>query len=398
MIDVMSIAELKELQAKILFSSTDKVNKITPGSVTNGFIHANAKTAQKILKDIALAQSHFYPSETYGQYLDNIALHHGVGGRLGALPSFVCVRLIAEPNTFYPKNDTKISGVSGVEFVLKQDVTVDQVGYNYGYFESVGVGGLTNVESLTLNKLTPQPQGHKFAINEYQATGGRDIEGDDEFRYRIQNSFNIASTGTLSKLEQVFRLSNSNVLRLFNYGSNQNGKIKIGVLSQNGSYFTEQEFNNMLSGYRSFLSMSEINTEFNTEVAVQLVNVLWQPVDISFRCQIETGADLQAIRTEAQFRASKYLDFRFWKPTQKVEWDDLLGLMKKIPKILYIPDTTFVPNVDVGVQYGKLPRIRGFQIRDLEGNILTDSNNILQPIFFPKETDFYYNKLILRNL
>jgi len=59
-----------------------------------------------------------------------------------------------------------------------------------------------------------------------------------------------------------------------------------------------------------------------------------------------------------------------------------LQIVKNVVGVDYVPDEFFSPNTDIELPIGQLPRIRGFIMRDLSGNILFDSGNNLAPIFY----------------
>ena len=203
-IEPQNIEDLKRVFSKIVFSRTDKITKITPGSVVNGFAFGTSKLAQKAIKDIALAQSHFYPDAAYSTHLDNIATFYGISPRFGAIGSSTYVRLTGLPGTVYNAGSI-ISGASGQTFVLAEAVTIGDAGYIYAIASSQNVGKATNIDSFDLNDITPIPAGHEFVTNEFAAYGGRDIEDDDAFRERIKNAINELSRGTIEMLNQVFQ-------------------------------------------------------------------------------------------------------------------------------------------------------------------------------------------------
>lgn len=397
-IQVPTIEEAKQIQAKILFSVTDEVTKITEGSVLNGMFFGTAKLFQKSVKDISIAQAHYYPDYAYGAYLDNIALQYGLPPRFGALGSSLYVRVEAAPGTTYTSGNHTVSGLSGINFTVDSTVTVGDAGFAYLKCSSVETGSQTNVNPLSLNKITNPPVGHLAVVNEYKGIGGRDAESDAEFRFRIKNSFNIAATGTISKLEQVFLIYNPNVLRVFNYGSSGTGKVRLAVLAQNASEFVDVELLEMFKNFRAFLSMSEINLDYILNNGIELVNVDWYPVDVSFQCQLKAGYNADEVRRLAQVRIGKYIDYRIWKLGQRVEWDNLLQIVKETEGVDYVPDVTFTPGSDIIVEYGKLPRVRGFEMRDMNGAVISDGGGVLNPVYYPKERQFTFIYNILRSL
>lgn len=398
LIKPQSLEKLKEMFVKVVFSRTDKITKVTDGSVVNAFAHGNAKLAQKALKDIALAQSHFYPDTAYGQYLDNIATMYGISPRFGALGSSTYVRLVGDPGTTYISGTHVFSGSNGLNWDLDSNITIGADGFTYAKISSQTTGLNTAMNALTINKVTPIPVGHQYVINEYMAVGGRDVENDDQFRNRIKDAINILARPTLSYLLQAMLKFQPNVLRVFNYGSNGLGKIKLGIATVDGSNLTTIELNDLTENIKPWLALSELNPDGLDNVGVELVNIDWEPFDISFRCELNPLYNPDQVRVNAQLRINKYLDYRTWTSGDKIEWDDLLQIVKTTEGVVYVPDQYFFPNQDQSTDFSKLPRIRGFQMLDINGAIISNGSNTLNPVFYPVEADFSFISTVLANL
>lgn len=58
-----------------------------------------------------------------------------------------------------------------------------------------------------------------------------------------------------------------------------------------------------------------------------------------------------------------------------------------------MPDEYFFPNYDESVPVNQLPRIRGFVMRDLQGNILYDAGSNLSPLFYPAQAEDLFRGL-----
>ncbi len=390
--------ELKEILAKITFSRTDKITKITDGSVNSGIFFGIAKLGQKALKDVAVVQAHFFPDDAFGDQLDEVAEIHGIPPRQSQLGSATYIRLFAASGTTYVAGAHVISGSSGIQFDLVDTVVIGGEEFGYGRIESQTQGADTNVGAITLDSITAAPAGHQSLINEYKATGGRDIEDDTSFRQRIKDAYNIAVTGTIPKLEQIFLIFNPKVLRVYNHGTNGNGKIELGIATQNAQDLSVGELDELLENVKEFLSMSEINLDYLTTVGVTVRNIDWFPVDIGFRVQLAGGFSADDVRRRAQIRVNKIIDYRTWRLGQVVEWDDLLQAVKDTEGVLYVPDNFFTPNNDLPVDFGQLPRIRGFEMRDLDGVVISDDGGVLDPSFFPKSVEYAFNRNVLRTL
>lgn len=391
---ITPVNELKLMFLEILMNKTDKINDIGSESVLNGIAYGCAKVGQKCLVNQAVVEGHIFPDTAYGVYLDNLAAIRGVSPRFGAAASSTYIRLIADEGTTYLKDVHTFTSTSGVTFSLEEDVVIGINGYAYAKVRCNKEGLDTNVDPLSINKVNPIPTGHLACTNEYRATGGRDEEDDDLFRQRIKDSINQLARTTISYLEQVFMKINPNVLRIHKGGIDSDGRLNLIVVSVNGQNFTEDEFNEILSRSEEYLSLSEL-LRSSTDYALKLNNVDWLPVDVEFRVDIDPAYDQEQVRREIQIQMSKLFDYRFWTYGDKVEWENLLFAAKNVDGVRYVPDTHFYPHADINVPKYRLPRIRGFVMRDLNGNIIEDNGGVLSEVYYPNEIDYSFQSSVL---
>lgn len=391
---ITPVNELKLMFLEILMNKTDKINDIGSESVLNGIAYGCAKVGQKCLVNQAVVEGHIFPDTAYGVYLDNLAAIRGVSPRFGAAASSTYIRLIADEGTTYLKDVHTFTSTSGVTFSLEEDVVIGINGYAYAKVRCNKEGLDTNVDPLSINKVNPIPTGHLACTNEYRATGGRDEEDDDLFRQRIKDSINQLARTTISYLEQVFMKINPNVLRIHKGGIDSDGRLNLIVVSVNGQNFTEDEFNEILSRSEEYLSLSEL-LRSSTDYALKLNNVDWLPVDVEFRVDIDPAYDQEQVRREIQIQMSKLFDYRFWTYGDKVEWENLLFAAKNVDGVRYVPDTHFYPHADINIPKYRLPRIRGFVMRDLNGNIIEDNGGVLSEVYYPNEIDYSFQSSVL---
>lgn len=195
---ITSINDLKQMFLEITLNKTDKVTDISKESVLNAIAYGCAKLAQKILVNLAVIESHLFPDSAYGAYLDSAAQRRGVSPRFAATTSSTFLRLIADPGTFYSKDNLVFKSNSGVRFALEYDVTMPSDGFIYAKVKSLDVGINSNVDPISINKMVPNVLGHIACTNEFRASGGMDAETDEMFKIRIKDSVNRLSRGTLS--------------------------------------------------------------------------------------------------------------------------------------------------------------------------------------------------------
>lgn len=391
--------ELKEIFVETLLNKTSKVTKVTDGSVLNGVAFGVAKLGQKTLKDIAVIEARLFPDSAYGAYLDDYAQLNGISPRAGSAQSSTYIFLAGAPGTFYQSGVQTFSGNNGIVFDLENDTTIPAIGWTYTKIRSQQLGSNSNVDPLTLNKVTPVPVGHSYCINEYAAGGGRDVEDDDTYRQRIREEINSLARHTISYLEQVFMKINPNVLRIFNLGYNQTNQVILGVATVNGIDLSPVEMNDFIVKGEQYFAISDMrpNNGLNF-IGIELRNINWQPIDISFRCQIDGSYNIDTVRKAIQVNLNKSLDYRFWDWTKKIEWVDLLQVIKATTGVVDVLDTYFYPNQDIVVDKYRLPRIRGFRMMDYDGNIITDIQGILNPIYFPNNPDFAFQSTVLASI
>ena len=384
-----TITNLKNLFIEMFLDKTVKVSNVADGSVVNATAFGVAKVAQKAMKDIAIKEAQIFPDTATGAYLDKAAALYGVSPRKGALGSSTYIRVSADPGTVY---DTSVTFVNknGIRFQVDEALTVGESGYGYVKVRSVNAGYSTNVPPNSITNVSPQPQGHIECTNEYYAIGGRDSEDDETFRIRIKNNLNILSKNTIEYWTQTLNNIDDRVLKVMTAGLDEKGIYNLYIVSQNGIFFTEEELDTLLESAQGYFGISELNIEGKV-VGIGIKNIDWFYVGsergLDFRVQLQPDYDVATVRQNIQINLTKYLDFRFWTPGKIVEWDDLLDIVKKTDGVKYVPDEYFFPYYDQQVPANQLPRIRGFVMRDQDGNVLYDSDSNLSPLFYPAEPE-----------
>lgn len=406
----MNLTPSTSIERKLLFLETllnvavdengaSKISKISDHSVLSGVATGVAKVSGKAEKDIVLAVAQLFPDRANGSQLDQVANNFGIGRRLLALGSSTYIRLVADPGTQYIANIHSFTASSGIKFELETDVIVGDAGFAYAKIRSTTLGSTTNVDPLSISKCIPQPTGHISCVNEYLAIGGRDVESDAMFRSRIKDGPNFLSRGTISMLEQVFIKINSNILKIKNLGCHRDGKLTLAIITQNGADLSQSELDELLFRSRTTYNFNDyrpFGTNFN---GIKLVNIQFQPVDISVRAQLDSSYDPDEIRKQMQIQTSKYLDFRYFDSyTNQVEWDRLLQICQSIPGVTYVPDQYFYPRTDLTIDSFMLPRVRSFLLLNLDGQVISNHNNTLSPIYYPSVVDDSYQSTIANNI
>ena len=391
-----TISFLKSLWVETFLNKTDRVSDISDNSVLNGVAYANAKVAQKCLKDIAIVEAQVFPEMASGEYLDRAAQLFGVSPRQGALGSSTYVRVFTDgtQDVTYTAGTNTFVNNDGVRFQIEETVTIPaEVGYGYVKVRSESIGSFTNVDANTIVNIVPVPQGHLECTNEYFAEGGRDEEDDEMFRLRILNHQNIYSVATLEKLVQVFRNIDSRVLKIMYVGVEEDSFLHIQVVTQNGQDLTQEELDSLLEQATPYFGIGDLIVSGGI-MGIVLENATWYEVGgdtgIDFRCELVPGYEVATVRKNIQIGLSKYLDFRYWEAGQKVEWDDLLEIVKNTEGVKYVSSEWFRPNTDETVSEFMLPRVKKFRMRDMNGIIMLDEGTDFEmsfddfaPVYYP---------------
>jgi hypothetical protein len=378
----LTIARLKELITEIFYDKQDKVTKVTDNSAISAIFYGMAKVGQKALVDIANVEGQLFPEFATGTLLDNVANRSGVPARFGASGSSTFVRLVGAAGTQYISGTNTFINTAGVEFELAQDVTIPDDGYIYASVRSRDVGSKTNIEPNTITRVVPEPTGHEYVINEFRAVGGSDEEDDQTLRQRIINYPNLLSETTIEKLNQIFISINSNVLRTIYRGLSITGKNRLAILTQNGAELSVSDLDNLLDEASKYIAITDLREFGNNIVGVELENAVFYPIDVDFRIELVQNTDPDLFRIDIQTKFAREVDYRFWNDGDKVEWDNLLRIVKDAQGAKSVPDKQFFPQADIEVPVGQFPRFRSFIMRDLDGSILVDQSGNLDPVFF----------------
>lgn len=379
-----TISLLKSLFIELFLNKTDKVSDISDNSVVNATAFGVAKVGQKCLKDVAIVSARIFPDTASGTDLDKSAQLFGASPRKGALGSSAYVTVVADEGTVYEAGKYEFVSLNGIRFSIESSVTVGTNGYDYVKVRSVGTGSQTNVAPNTITSVVGTPPGHKACTNEYYAVGGRDTEDDETFRVRIKNNLNILSIGTREYFTQVFQGLDDRVLMFFNFGVNEEGKLELALSTQNGVEFTETELEDLLQKASPYFPLSDRN-KLGETVGITLTNVKWYLVNVDFRCKVYDNYDKDEVRRNIQITMTKYFDPRTWTPGSKIEWDDLLMIVKNTDGVQYVQDSTFLPSTDELVPENQIPRIRSFVMRELDGEDYFDNDDALAPIYYPSD-------------
>lgn len=393
---VSSVTELKNICTEILLSKTDKITKLSVGSIFNAVAYAIARIGQKALREIALVESQLFPEYAIGETLDLVGERYGIFSRLGASKSLCYIYVYANPGTYYDKDTVVFTSTEGISFKPNYSVTIDANKYAYIPATSIEEGEKANVSALTVTNCTNAPAGHLFCTNTFAAYGGRSIESDDEFRNRIENIHNSLSTKTLEYLSQVALQFNPNILKLVHLGTH-NGKTQLGIYTQSGASLSDTELVNLGLQMREYLALSDISE--NLEQRVEFVNVEYQPIDLTIKLSYMNGNySIEDIYSAIQKKLIAFVDYRYLNTNKNITWIQLYELIKNTEGVVDVNYGEFLVNGgngDIIINKAKLPRFRQMIIYNLDGDCMLDNTTTsYMPFIYPVYRDINYNSIM----
>lgn len=375
-----TITEFKQLAMTIFLNNTSNASKVSEGGVLNGFFFGLAKLGQKAMKEIAVLESQIFPEASSGSYLDTAATLFGVDDRLTAVGSSTYILVKGDEGTEYIPGVHKFTSKDGIEFAVTSDVVIGAEGIAYVPVKSLTTGVSANVQPHSITTVSPKPSGHDACVNEYMAIYGLDAESDTELKIRIKNKPNLVAQETLSRILMIVQTINENVIRLIATGINNQSQKELMVVLRNGGELYVSELSEIENQIRPYLGLSEIFS-YGSLIDIDVINTQWDYFDLDFRVDIDSSFSLTDVRKDIQVAVTKLYDFRLWDSTQRVEWDNLLEVVKGVDGVKYVSDGHFSPNADIIVATGRLPRIQGFIMRDLSGAILYQASEVLDVFY-----------------
>lgn len=395
---IYSVDELKDLFIQTLLNKTNKISKISDNSVLNAVAFGTAKVFQKSMKDTALLESELFPEYAYGEYLDKIALRSGVAPRQKNIGSSVWLRLVGVPGSFYDFEKAQFSTNSGYIFKLDESVSVPDSGYIYVKAKSIDTGSGTSVGANTIVNASGVPEGHLYVTNEVPAQGGVDIESDQSVLNRLLQNFNNFAFDTLGRLRSVFMILNPLVLDVKKIGiDSKTGKVKLGIVTVNGTDLTSEELDFLLKNSVNYLSLTDVgsfNEDFyDPNIILQMVDMVETILD--FRVDLYESSNIDELRTNILIQVTKFFDFRTWSPGKTIQWEDIYYIARNQPGIKSIPSETFYfsetgkEKLDVKVPSNKYPVLKGFVMRGMDGSILPGGSSTIIPYYY--SSDYYPN-------
>jgi hypothetical protein len=144
--------------------------------------------------------------------------------------------------------------------------------------------------------------------------------------------------------------------------------------------------------------MNEYKPNGLNNYGIKLKNVTYFPIDVSFRVDIDGSFDVDDVRKNIQIQMNKVYDYRYWEDGDGIDWIDLINSVKSINGVNRVLDNHFFPNKYTEIPRGQLPRIRGFMMMNMKGEMIKDLQGNLNPVYYPTKNDFDYQSTVLKSI
>lgn len=389
---IHTIEDLKDLFTQMLINrSGGKISKISENSVLNGLAYGVAKIAQKGQKDSALIESEIFPEYAYGEYLDKIVERSGIKRRRRNEKSSVYVRLVAKPNTTYIKDKCIFASNTGYTFVLDENAVIGESGIGYFQLKSVDTGSNTNVPAESITQVSNAPSGHIYCINEIAATGGIDIESDEQLLNRLVQNFNSFALDTISKIKGIAMQYLPIIKDIRKIGTNEGTPI-LGIVTVNGTNLTEEQLQSLKLYLSKYISISDyVDTTLDASPNIILQNL--EPTYIDIDCRIDyVDIDQETLRRDISLAITKYLDYDKFVTKKQVDWEEMFYVVRDVYGVSSLPEQHFSPKKDTSLSINSYPRLRGLVLRNLQGEVISSNTNIV-PVYYPENFKNIYNQV-----
>lgn len=395
------IRPLTKEQRRLIFlrtmlNNTSKVNKVTPHSVLSGISSGVAEIAEKAEKDININLAKLFVDYAYGDILDESAQIYGINQRFGATKSTTYVLVFANEGTTYEKEVHNFISENGSTYEMAEDsFVVGERGYGYIKVNSIGEGSQSVALAGEINQISSEPEGHEAVINEFRTYGGFNEESDDIFRQRIKDAANIVAKNTVASLEQFAKAINPEILRIYFEGLNPQGQNVFRVVTQTGTELSTSELEELQEELTPYLSIVDQLRLGDKKPSTIIRNTKFYPVDIEFRVNLNDSVETIEFVRNAQLNLNRFFDLREHKVYNNIiQWTKILEIIRNTRGVEYISANSFFPTENIRVPKGQLPRLRGFRVRDLDGEIIQQYLGDLTPVFYPNVIERSFKNIL----
>ncbi len=295
------------IHQRMLENLPDDIDK-TEGGFAHDFTRPAALEKAELLIAINDAVQVFFPAWSYGAYLDMIAAQDGLT-RKSATYAETFLTVTGAPGTVISEGfkwSTPSTAISGaVEFETVEGTALDENGDGSVHVRCTEAGIIGNVPANSITLMSSPMGGIATITNENAASGGAEIETDDELRVRIEEKDKSGEASFVGCDADYKRWAKEvdgvgDVTVIPEWEGSGTGTVKLIVMDANGSPATAT----LLTQVYDHI-MSELNRDSRlAPIGAILTVVTATETNITVTASVELEEDAVLADVTAAFTAS----------------------------------------------------------------------------------------------
>lgn len=358
-----------EIEQQIINTITSLTSAITyfgKGGVIRSIIAAVSGVMHELFYDINRAKRSLFASTAKDTDLDTLAKDFNME-RLGASYAGAVLIFSGTASTSIPAG-TEVQSTDGIIFETLEAITLGDANSGYDFYpsESLGdkveakattIGAVGNVKSNTINTLSTPIAGVDYVTNPSPATGGADVESDNDFRVRISQRIDLLNLGTLAFFEAIAKEINTEILRVYASRGEAEREAAIYVATRSGTGLTVTEKDFLQESIKTFAPLL-------TEPVVY--DVTFTDINVEITCKIETGYTIDDIFNSIVINLADLIDWSRADFGEKIEYESILETVQASEGVKDVDLTAFSPLKNIQCLANSLPRLGTVTVIDAD--------------------------------
>lgn len=359
-----------------------------------GYITAVALKIRDLYRELTIVRRKLFLNTCSGTDLDTYAEQIGVDPlRRGSSKAGVLLLFTGTSGTVIPLGTRVVCDLTNIGYVTKSQITLGSANPSFITSGAINVatanvgdvvwaecevgGEIGNVPAHSISVITVA---NVKVTNPSPAQGGRDLESDQQFRYRIKNYVKLLNKNTQKYYEALCMKYNANVLRvLVEPNPATIDGIIINVLTKSGAPLTASELQQL---------SAQIYAEQKAFTEVTCINVAFTLITVDERATLKSENGV-AVNPEKHYAdtagaLAAYFDWSKWEWGGKVSRDNVFVICDTVPQTDDIELESFKINgstvSSILIPYNSLPYFQALSLTDKSGStpVLRQNLNITQ--------------------
>jgi len=358
------------------------------GSSIRGYITAVALKLRELWNEVTQIKRKLFINTAESADLDILAEERGVT-RLGATKAGAMLLFTGTLNTVITANTVITDPTSNIGYKLQENVTIGGKNPNFvidgainianasigdiAWAECLIAGTNGNCQANSITQLSLS--GVTSVTNPSPAQGGKDIESDDELRYRLKNYIKLLNQQTQQYYQALCKDLDSRVLRvLAQKDTSRPDGIKIIITTTSGVPLPQVDLD---------ILSAQIKEKQRSFTEISCANIAFTLVSVSMRVKLKpivgSTIDSEKYFRDASAALAKYFDWSMWEYDKDISVDDVYIICQAVPQTDDIELSTFQINGSNGstilIGSTSLPYFQSISITDItKAPYLTQSN------------------------